>query len=165
MLEVKPMKYRDPDAGSVAGTHPQGVAGDRAREGAELMTAIDVTATRWVGGWELAIDGDPVTQVRTLDHAAQQVRDYLDTAEPGTDHSTVEVVLIPDFGDGVSVRVREAREATAAAQERQVAAARQARTVVRELRAKGVSVTDTAALLGVSRGRISQLDKNELISS
>ncbi len=122
------------------------------------MSTIDVTATRWDGGWELAIDGDPVTQVRTLDRAEQQVRDYLDTLNPAVDHSDVSVNLVPNLGDGVSVHVKEAREATAAAQEHQLAAARQARTVVRELRAHGVSVTDTAALLGVSRGRISQLD-------
>lgn len=122
------------------------------------MTTIDVTATRWDGGWELAIDGDPVTQVRTLDRAERQVRDYLDTLDPAVDHSGVSVNLVPNLGDGVSVHVQEAREATAAAQEHQLSAARQARTVVRELRAHGVSVTDAAALLGVSRGRISQLD-------
>lgn len=122
------------------------------------MTAIDVTATRWEGGWELAIDGDPVTQVRTLDRAVQQVRDYLDTIEPDVDHGDVSVNLVPDLGAGVSLHVKEAREATVAAQQSQVFAARQARTVVRELRSRGVSVTDTAALLGVSRGRISQLD-------
>lgn len=125
------------------------------------MTTIDVTATRWDGGWELAIDGDPVTQVRHLDRAEQQIRDYLDTLAPDVDHSDVHVNLIPDLGAGVSVRVREAREATAAAQERQIAAARQARTVVRELRAHGVAVTDAAVLLGVSPARISQLNKDK----
>lgn len=125
------------------------------------MNTIDVTATRWDGGWELAIDDDPMTQVRTLDRAEQQVRDYLDTIEPEIDHSDVRVNLVPDLGAGVSMLVKEAREATAAAQERQLAAARQARTVVRELRSRGVSVTDAAALLGVSRGRISQLNSDK----
>lgn len=124
------------------------------------MTRIDVIATRWDGGWELAIDGDPVTQVRTLDRAEQQVRDYLDTLDPDVDHEDVHVNLIPDLGAGVSVRVKEAREATAAAQERQIAAARQARTVVRELRAHGVTVSDAAVLLGVSPARISQLSRD-----
>ncbi|BAJ74349.1 predicted Fe-S-cluster redox enzyme [Microbacterium testaceum StLB037] len=129
------------------------------------MTRIDVIATRWDGGWELAIDGDPVTQVRTLDRAEQQVRDYLDTLAPDVDHGDVLVNLIPDLGADVSVRVREAREATAAAQERQVAAARQARTVVRELRAHGVTVSDAAVLLGVSPARISQLSRDRTDSS
>lgn len=57
------------------------------------MTTIDVTATRWDGGWELAIDGEPVTQVRAFEHAEQQVRDYLDTVEPDVDHSGVSVRL------------------------------------------------------------------------
>ena len=123
------------------------------------MTTIDITATRWEGGWELAIDGEPVTQVRTLEHAAQQVRDYLDTDEPDVDHSEVTVRLRPDLGDDLSERIQLIRAATREAQERQIEAARQTRLVVRELRAHDVSVADTAAILGVSRGRVSQLAK------
>ena len=121
------------------------------------MTTIDVTATRWEGGWELAIDGEPVTQVRTLEHAEQQVRDYLDTDESDVDHSSVVVRLLPELGDDLSKRVHAARAAAREAQERQVEAALQTRIVVRELRARNVSVADTAAILGVSRGRVSQL--------
>ncbi|WP_199858840.1 antitoxin HicB [Microbacterium sp. CFBP 8794] len=87
--------------------------------------------------------------------------DYLDTLDPDIDHSDVHFNLIPDLGAGVSVRVREAREATAAAQERQIASARQARTIVGELRAHGVAVTDAAVLLGVSPARISQLNEDK----
>jgi uncharacterized protein YhdP len=36
-----------------------------------------VTAKRWDHGWELHIDGEGVTQTRTLANAGQQVRDYL----------------------------------------------------------------------------------------
>lgn len=129
------------------------------------MTTVNVIATRWEGGWELAIDGEPVTQVRILDHAAQQVRDYLDTADPDTDHSGTIVQLVPQLAGNVAARLREAREATATAQERQIAAARQARNVVQDLRAQGISVSDAAVLLGVSRGRISQLAKQELASA
>lgn len=121
------------------------------------MTTIEVTATRWEGGWELAIDGEPVTQVSTLDHAAQQVLDYLDTAEPAVDHSGVHVQLRPELGDDLGERIEAARKATREAQERQVEAAQQARILVRELRSRQVSVTDTATILGVSRGRVSQL--------
>jgi hypothetical protein len=123
------------------------------------VTTIDITATRWEGGWELALDGEPITQVRTLEHAEQQVRDYLDTDEPGVDHSDVTVRLRPDLGDDLSERITIIRTATREAQERQIEAARQARLVVRELRAHHVSVADTAAILGVSRGRVSQLAK------
>lgn len=124
------------------------------------MTTIDITATRWEGGWELALDGEPITQVRTLEHAEQQVRDYLDTDQPDVDHSDVTVRLRPDLGDDLSERITIVRTATREAQERQIEAARQARVVVRELRAHHVSVADTAAILGVSRGRVSQLAKS-----
>lgn len=54
---------------------------------------ITVTARKWAHGWELIIDEDNATQVRTLAHAAHQVRDYLGTIDPETDYSRVEVSL------------------------------------------------------------------------
>lgn len=124
-----------------------------------MSSIIEVTATRWAGGWELAIDGDPVTQVRTLGHAAQQVRDYLDTVEPDVDHANAAVSIRGEFGGNLGDRIQQSRAATLDAHKRQVEAARQTRTVVRELRDAHVSVADAAALLGVSRGRVSQLVK------
>lgn len=59
---------------------------------------VTATAHRWEHGWELRIDGEPVTQVASFDRAAQQVRDYLDTVEPATDHSRWEVEIIPEIG-------------------------------------------------------------------
>ncbi len=117
---------------------------------------ITVTAHRWLDGWELRRDGDPITQVRTLDKAVRQVIDYYDTIEPGVDHSGWEVVVVPDIGK-LGEDVAHARRATVEAADAAREAAKQARRVVRELRAEGYSVTDTAAILGVSRGRVSQL--------
>lgn len=97
-----------------------------------------------------------VTQVRHLRNATQQVRDFLDTEDPKTDHSQWDVALHLDMDD-LGPRVVASREATAAAAKAQREAAEQVRSVVRQLRKQGVSVTDCAALLGVSRGRISQL--------
>lgn len=57
---------------------------------------LTVTARRWRGGWELALDEDHATSVRDLARAADQVRDYLDTIAPGTDHSQVSVVIVSD---------------------------------------------------------------------
>ncbi|KQQ22110.1 hypothetical protein ASF48_02490 [Rathayibacter sp. Leaf299] len=65
---------------------------------------VTVTAHRWVHGWELRIDGETATQVDLLDRAAQQVRDYLDTVEPGTDHRRWEVEIVPEIGGIESVR-------------------------------------------------------------
>lgn len=117
---------------------------------------IKASARRWEHGWELWIDGEAATQVTTLDNAPAQIRDYLDTIEPDVDHSGWEVVVTPELGE-LGERVRAARAATAAAAEAQEDAARRAREVARELREAGLSVTDAAAILGVSRGRVSQL--------
>lgn len=119
------------------------------------MTTYTVRAKRWSGGWELHIEGVGVTQVRSLARADRQVRDYLETLLD-IDAGAAEVVVVPELG-GLEDRVRAARERTRAAEAAQRAAAQEAREIARQLRAKGLSVTDTAAVLGVSRGRISQL--------
>lgn len=120
-----------------------------------MSATFDVRAVKWSGGWELHIDEVGVTQVRTLDKAVQQVRDYLETVRGG-DASTAEIIVTPDLGV-LGRRVVEARAAVREAAAAQVAAARAQREVVAALRAEGLSVTDTAAVLGVSRGRVSQL--------
>lgn len=121
------------------------------------MTTYRVTAVRWSGGWELHIDGEGVTQVRTLDKAEGQVRDYL-AALRGVDTSDATVDIHADLG-GIEDRAKAAREATASAARAQEDAAREVRQVARELRDQGLSVSDTAAVLDVSRGRVSQLVK------
>ena len=120
-----------------------------------MSGTFNVRAVKWHGGWELHIDGEGVTQARTLDKAVGQVRTYIETLY-GDDCSTVEVVLTPDLGP-LGQRVVEARAAVREAAEAQLAAGRAQREVVAALRAEGLSVTDTAAVLGVSRGRVSQL--------
>ncbi|WP_030148638.1 hypothetical protein [Mycetocola saprophilus] len=120
------------------------------------MAEIVVTARRWERGWELEIDAQNATQVRTLDRAVQQVRDYLDTLDPETDHSSLEIRIVPDLG-ALSELVREAQAAKQDAEARQLAAARQSREVAAALHAENLSGGDIAAILGVSRGRVSQL--------
>jgi len=115
----------------------------------------NVTAKRWAHGWELHIDGVGVTQSRTLANAEAVVRDYLEL-DDYEDHATAEVVVTPSLG-GFEERVWEVREHTRAAERAQREAAQEAREVARKLRSDGLSVTDTAAVLGVSRGRVSQL--------
>lgn len=63
------------------------------------MRSVAVTATRW----ELAVDGEVVTQCRTFAGASQQVRDYLDTTDPDTDHSDWAITVFPD-GDELTKR-------------------------------------------------------------
>lgn len=119
------------------------------------MTTITVTAQRWDDGWELIIDNEHATQVHTLDRAAQQVRDYLDTDHPEVDHSDWEIDIIPCI-EGWD-QVKEARQATHDAARAQERAAAKSRAAVRALRAQGLSVTDCAQIMGISRGRVSQL--------
>ncbi len=120
------------------------------------MKTLTVTAHRWIRGWEFRRDGDPITQARTLGDAEQQVRDYLDTEDPSVDHSTWRIIVVPELGD-LGDEVAAARKATAEAAEASRDAARRSREAVRHLRNAGYSVTDSAVILGVSRGRVSQL--------
>ncbi|MGO4490290.1 antitoxin HicB [Microbacterium sp. 2RAF4] len=119
---------------------------------------MDITATarKWEHGWELWLDGEAATQTSTLDKAEQQIRDYLDTEEPGVDHSAWNITVVPDIGP-LGDEVAAARLATENAIAASAAAASESRRVVRHLREAGFSVTDSAAILGVSRGRVSQL--------
>lgn len=119
---------------------------------------MDITATahKWDQGWELHLDGEPVTQVVTLDKAEQQIRDYLDTIDFNTDHGNWNVTVVPEIG-ALYAEVTAARQATEDAATASVRAAAQARAAARHLRESGFSVTDSAVILQVSRGRVSQL--------
>jgi hypothetical protein len=114
-----------------------------------------VRAVRWSGGWELHIGDVGVTQVRTLAQAAPQARDYLESLLD-VDAAGVEIVVVPDLG-GLEDEARQIRRELDEAAAAQLLAAEHSRQVVRALRDSGLSVTDTAAVLGVTRGRISQL--------
>ena len=117
----------------------------------------NVTAKRWKHGWELHIDGVGVTQSRTLDTAEQMVRDYIETLTD-KDVTSDTVVIVPELG-ALDREVRTVREQLAAADRQQQEARNSYRALAADLRAAGLSVSDTAAILGVSRGRVSQLSK------
>jgi hypothetical protein len=117
----------------------------------------NVTAKRWKHGWELHIDGVGVTQSRTLDTAEQMVRDYIETLTD-KDTSGDTVTIVPELG-ALDYEVRTVREQLAAADQQQQEARNSYRALAADLRAAGLSVSDTAAILGVSRGRVSQLSK------
>lgn len=119
------------------------------------MNTVTVTARRWERGWELEIDGEAHTQVTALERAKQQVRDYLDTVDPDVDHSDWEIVVVPELGE-LGDEVARARKATEEAAAASKAAARRSREAVRRLRDAGYSVTDSAVILGLPRGRVSQ---------
>lgn len=124
------------------------------------MTTVHATARRWDRGWELWIGGEAATQVDALENAEAQVRDYLDTIEPDTDHSQTNVEIAVELGE-LSERIRSARDATVAASRAQEDAAMQSRTVARALRGAHLSLADSAFILGISKARVSQLAKTE----
>lgn len=120
------------------------------------MKTYTVRAIPWDEGWELHVDGVGVTQVRTLDKAGRQVRDLVETMT-GENVSDAKVSISFDLG-GLENHVEEARELVHRAAVLQQEAGAAARRVARALREeRHLSVTDTAAVLGVSRGRVSQL--------
>lgn len=123
-----------------------------------MIGPIDVTARRWKGGWELEIDENNITQCRTLNTAVQQVRDYLDTLEPGGNHSELEVVITPEI-PALAEQIRASREASITARLAQEQAATQSREVVAALRAEHLTGREIAQVLGVTPGRVSQLSK------
>ncbi|MCL2489982.1 MAG: antitoxin HicB [Propionibacteriaceae bacterium] len=120
------------------------------------MDRVTVNARWWKVGWSLELVGGGATQVRTLDRAVQQVIDYLDTVDESTDHSDWEIDVVPLLGS-MSRDIKIAKAASEAAAKASRQAAVQMRGLVGELRALGMSVTDMAVILGVSRARVSQL--------
>ena len=119
------------------------------------MTHYTARAKRWKHGWELHVDGVGVTQSRTLDTAERQVLDFVESLL-GRDTSGDSVGVVVDLGE-LGVRLTEARRKSDEATKLQLVAAAQSRAAVHEMRGVGLSVSDIAALLHVSRGRVSQL--------
>ena len=121
------------------------------------MTSYVARATRWTRGWDLQVDGVGVTQVRTLNRAEQQARDLIATRTGKSTDDDQVTIEIPDLRPYVD-RIHDAQRVADRAAADAVAAAIDLRAIVSELRDdEGLSLSDVAALLGVSRGRISQL--------
>ena len=112
-----------------------------------------VTAKKWTGGWELHVDGVGVTQCRTLDSAERQAKDYIETL---LDEADADVSVEVDLDD-ITREVAAARRQLLEAQEAQETAAAASRAAARHLREAGLSVSDSAYVMGISRGRVSQL--------
>ncbi|MCR6649691.1 MAG: antitoxin HicB [Cellulomonas sp.] len=116
-----------------------------------------VRAVRWEHGWELHIAGAGVTQSRSLSSADRQVRDYLETLYD-VDASSVALNIVPEL-DGLNDVVQHARERSERAAREQREAAAETRRAAKGLRDAGLSVDDTAVVMGVSKGRVSQFLK------
>ncbi|MGW4339550.1 hypothetical protein ACWEK5_43225 [Rhodococcus koreensis] len=99
-------------------------------------------------------------QVKRLDQIPSRVAD---AAERLTDVAAeqVEVTLDYDLGDPDVVRaITEAKQRSAQAQRAVEAASRLTRSLVHDLRKRGLSVRDVATILELSHQRVAQLDKD-----
>lgn len=122
-----------------------------------VAVKINVTAKRWAKGWELHIDGHGVTQSRTLADAPQQAVDYLESLHDVV-VDTEDVVVVPALPEQLLSEIRQARSDVRRAERELARAAAEQRRVALALRTEAhMSVSDTASLMDVSRGRISQL--------
>ena len=146
----------DPTGHGVARPGPPGRSTTRVlAEGVVAVTRYTARAKRWKHGWELHVDGVGVTQSRTLETAERQVLDFVESLlDRDTSGDSVGVVV--DLGE-LGVRLTEVRRKSDEATKLQLEAAAQSRATVHEMRGVGLSVSDIAALLHVSRGRVSQM--------
>lgn len=120
------------------------------------VTTYRVRAKRWARGWELHIDGVGVTQSHRLADAKDMARSYIAmVCDVSPDLFTVDIV--PEVGGGLDEAATSAREAVRQAEEAQRRAAARSRSVARQLRERGLSGRDIAALLQISPQRVSQL--------
>jgi DNA-directed RNA polymerase specialized sigma24 family protein len=128
------------------------------------MKTYKVHAKRWARGWELHIDGVGVTQSHGLADAAGMARSYIAmTRNIAADSFNLDVA--PEVGDGLDEAATAARVAVRAAEEAQRGAAARSRKVAQQLRDKGLTGRDIAALLHLSPQRVSQLLRPASVSS
>lgn len=59
------------------------------------MTTYEVTAKRWRLGWELAYEGETVTQSHTLDDAPEQFRSWLESMTGEAPDGDVRITVDP----------------------------------------------------------------------
>ena len=124
-------------------------------EGVVAVRTYTARAQRWERGWEIHVEGVGVTQVRSLDRAVGAARELVEIMTGRAIRpEQVSVEMIPR---SMNDRVRRAREKTRRAQEAQRQAAQFTREVITELRDEGLTPADIAGLMGISRGRVTQL--------
>jgi hypothetical protein len=119
------------------------------------VKTYEVCAKRWKHGWELHIDGVGVTQSKGLKDAEMMARDLV-SRRTGNAEDSFGVCIVPDLG-GLEKDAAAVREHNTRIRQETRDAAAASRKLARQLRAAGLSGADTAAVLGVSKGRVSQL--------
>ncbi len=122
------------------------------------MKTYKVTASRWEHGWELYVAGVGVTQSHTLAGAQDMVRDYI-SLETDTEPDSFEVIITPRIG-GLETEAAQLRGEVIELETAQRHIAQRSRSLVRSLKATGLTSADVAVVLGVSPQRVSQLARD-----
>lgn len=121
---------------------------------------IEATASREGKWWEINLPG---LGTRT---AARKLADVQEMAEEcaalwlDVEPDTLEVHVRIDLPEDVRSEWEQARTTAERARTEESAAAELSRAVVRRLRADGYTYAEAAQLLGLSKQRVHQLDKN-----
>ena len=123
-----------------------------------MTKTYEVVAKRWRRGWELHITGIGVTQTRSLTDAEEMARDYI-ASDLDVPEDSFQVRVVPEVGNGIDRKIKQTHQDIRAAAQAQSAAAESSRALVTELKALGLSGRDTAAVLGITPQRVSQLAK------
>jgi DNA-directed RNA polymerase specialized sigma24 family protein len=119
----------------------------------------EAVASREGDWWVVEVAGYGTTQARRLDDVEPMAADLV-ASLADVDVSAIEVTnVIVRLNDGLDVAITEAQAAVTAAAKAQQQAGQQQRELVRQLRARNLSVREVAALLGVTPGRVSQLTR------
>jgi len=114
-----------------------------------------VKAKRWANGWELHVDGEGVTQSRSLATAERTVREYLSLLHDREVDD--EITIVPELGRKLTADLAKARRAVTELAVQQKKAAALSRATARELADAGLKGAEIATVLGVSPQRVSQL--------
>jgi len=121
------------------------------------VSTYTVHAKRAGRYWELHIDGVGVTQSRNLNKEADEmIRSYV-AMSTGVAEDAVDYTIVPKVGGSLDAEAAAARKAAKEAEDAVSRAAARNRKAARHLREAGLSGRDTAAVLGVTPQRVSQL--------
>ena len=128
------------------------------------MNAITAHATRSGKWWAVTVpipgQGDQMTQGRTLDEAQEMANDvvaiWADELDSDDLRATEVILAIDGTPAKLAEDVHRAQAEARAARER---AAELQTSAIREMREQGMTMSDIARVMGLSKGRISQLAK------
>lgn len=118
---------------------------------------VEVRAEREGRLWVLYLADGGVTQARNLGEVEAMVADYVSLTRSVPAESVRVTLTQVDPGGGLSAEIAASRQAQAEAAQAQENAAVRVRKTAKALRDRGLTGVEIAAVLGVSKQRVSQL--------